>query len=365
MKSSTLFWVVALAQPAFVGCAVEPDAAPVFGAGAGTPGTSSVSGSGGIAGMTAAGATSGGAGSAGVPGLAGGAGAGGSAGASGSAGAGAGAGGGAGVGGNAGSGGDSFAGSGGVGGAGGSGGAGGGGGSGGLAEGKQTARPIGMPFAKNGFWEYLPRGYGDGAKRPLLVFWAGVGENGDGSAGALNVIVQRHGPPMLIDKKKWPSDRPFIVLSPQHAATTDRPSPAEVHDFLAYASTAYDVDPTRVYITALSSGSRGSWAYLGQYKGEQVAAAVLIAGDSSVAYAAGGCSVVNQVPLWTFHGSTDTEVSYADDSAGMAKFAACPQPRKEVIFTTYPGVGHVDSWTRTYDLSAGHDIYAWLLSKTR
>ena len=28
--------------------------------------------------------------------------------------------------------------------------------------------------------------------------------------------------------------------------------------------------------------------------------------------------------------------------------------------TIYPGVGH-DSWTATYDLSAGHDIYAWML----
>jgi hypothetical protein len=32
--------------------------------------------------------------------------------------------------------------------------------------------------------------------------------------------------------------------------------------------------------------------------------------------------------------------------------------------TVYPGVDH-DSWTRTYDLSAGHDIYAWMLDQTR
>jgi hypothetical protein len=365
MRSSSLFQVAALVGLALAGCSPEPDAgqAPVFGSGGGTT-AGAASGGGGIAtaGMTAAGASAGGAGSAGMAGAAGVPGLGGSAGAAGSGGV-------AGLGGGAGSSaGDSFAGGGGVAGSGGTGGAsgaGGGGGSGGLVEGKQTARPIGMPFAKNGYWEYLPAGYGDGAKRPLLVFWAGVGENGDGSANALNVIVQRHGPPMLIDKKKWPSDRPFVVLSPQHAAATDRPTPAEVHDFLAFASTKYDVDQARIYITALSSGSRGSWAYLGQYKGEQVAAAVLIAGDSSVAYAAGGCSVVEQVPLWTFHGDADSEVPYADDKAGMTSFAACPQPRKEVIFTTYPGIGHVDSWTRTYDLSAGHDIYTWMLSKTR
>jgi hypothetical protein len=30
----------------------------------------------------------------------------------------------------------------------------------------------------------------------------------------------------------------------------------------------------------------------------------------------------------------------------------------------YPGVDH-DSWTRTYDLTAGNDIYEWMLGHTR
>jgi poly(3-hydroxybutyrate) depolymerase len=349
-----------------VGCSDEPNVGPTsFGSAGSLAGTSPAA-----AGTATGGAATGGAGAS----SGGSSTAGALAGLGGGLGGDAGPGGAAGLGGTAGVGGDSFAGAGtvggvagggGLGGVGGAGGYGGGGGSGGLAAGVQTVRPIGNPFAKNGYWEYLPPGYGDGAKRPLLVFWAGVGENGDGSANALSVIVQRHGPPMLIAKKKWPSDRPFIVLSPQHTAAVDRPSPEEVRDFLTFAIGKYDVDPTRVYLTALSSGSRGSWSYLGQYKGEQVAAAALIAGDSSVAYAAGGCSVVQQVALWTFHGDADSEVPYADDKAGMTSFIACAQPRKEAIFTTYPGIGHQDSWTRTYDLSAGHDIYSWLLSKSR
>jgi hypothetical protein len=34
--------------------------------------------------------------------------------------------------------------------------------------------------------------------------------------------------------------------------------------------------------------------------------------------------------------------------------------------TVYPDADHFenDAWTRTYDLSAGHDIYAWLLEHT-
>lgn len=49
----------------------------------------------------------------------------------------------------------------------------------------------------------------------------------------------------------------------------------------------------------------------------------------------------------------------------MNNVIACPQPpREEAKLTIYPGVGH-DSWTRTYDGSAGHDIYTWLLSKQK
>src|SRR5262245_44931856 len=32
----------------------------------------------------------------------------------------------------------------------------------GTAKSRHTKRPINMPYAKNGYWEYLPPGYGDG-----------------------------------------------------------------------------------------------------------------------------------------------------------------------------------------------------------
>lgn len=237
---------------------------------------------------------------------------------------------------------------------------------GGLTEGKQTKRPINEPFAKNGFLEYLPKGYGDGTKWPLLVFWAGIGEDGSGSEGDLE-LMYRHGPPMLIDDDEWPSERPFVVLSPQHNGQLpfDRPTPVETHDFIEFALAHYDIDPSRVYLTALSSGAKGAWDYLAMYKGSQVAAAALMAGDASEPYGNVGCSLVNAVAIWDFHGTSDSEQPYDADSSGMANFQACPQPRKEVKFTTYDGWSHQDTFKRTYDLSAGNDIYAWLLTKTR
>ena len=36
----------------------------------------------------------------------------------------------------------------------------------------------------------------------------------------------------------------------------------------------------------------------------------------------------------------------------------------ELELTIYPAADH-DAWTRTYDLSAGNDVYAWLLEHER
>ncbi|HEY2901190.1 MAG TPA: hypothetical protein VGL59_11480 [Polyangia bacterium] len=233
----------------------------------------------------------------------------------------------------------------------------------GLAEGVHTPRPLGtMPGAKNGYWEYLPPGYGDGVKRPLLVFWHGSGEEGTGSADDLMRILA-NGPPKLIAANQWPADRPFIVLSPQH--DQDCFSLGEVEqDFLTFAMGAYDVDPTRVYQTGLSCGAVATTDFLARLGTAPLAAAVLISGIITPAWTAKGCGLVKDMALWVFHGDADTSASPVGDMTYMPMLIACPQPRQDVRYTVYPGVGH-DAWTQTYDLSAGNDIYTWMLAQHR
>jgi predicted esterase len=235
--------------------------------------------------------------------------------------------------------------------------------SGGPSQSRQTARPIGTTAAKNGFWEYLPPGYGDGTPRPLLIFWHGLSGNGNGTLAELPKVAA-YGPPGLIARNQWPASRPFVVVSPQHGGT-ECPPPEEIRDFITFAMASYEVDPGRIYLTGLSCGAMGSAVYLGQSKGQQVVAAVLIAGDASPAFRAVGCSLLDEVALWSFHGDRDSVVDIAGDNEGMNGFLACPPPRKDVRYTVYPGVEHGGTWTRTYDLSAGHDIYAWLLTQRR
>jgi predicted peptidase len=96
--------------------------------------------------------------------------------------------------------------------------------------------------APNGFYEYLPPGYDGSAPAPLLVFWHGLGEDGNGTSELARVL--HWGPPALISKDEWPGSRPFIVLSPQNAA--DCPDADSVDGFFAWATSHYDVDPKRI-----------------------------------------------------------------------------------------------------------------------
>jgi len=226
---------------------------------------------------------------------------------------------------------------------------------------RQTERPLGSTAAANGFHEYLPPGYGDGTPRPLLVFWHGLGENGNGTTELSRVL--NNGPPRIIRDDRWPADRPFVVLSPQHGGG-GCPSASEIHDFIAFAMGAYAVDPARIYLTGLSCGAIGSWDYLGTYLDEQIAAMVVIAGDGRGAWSRAMCEL-GRVAIWGFHGDADPTVSPQGTIEPTTSLMACPSPpRRELQVNIYPGVGH-DSWTRTYDLSAGHDIYAWLLTQRR
>ncbi|MEI9947593.1 MAG: hypothetical protein WDO74_01050 [Pseudomonadota bacterium] len=226
-----------------------------------------------------------------------------------------------------------------------------------------VARPVGSVVgATSGFWEYVPPHYGNGARYPLLVFWHGLGENGDGTLASLDKVTA-NGPPRLLKEDRWPEDRKFVLLSPQHPGT-DCPSSKEIDDFIRFAIAHYDVDLARVYLSGLSCGAIGSWAYLGDHLNEVVAAAVLVCGDGRRAFAKAGCAL-GRVPIWALHGELDPTVAPAGSIEPLTQLIACSSPPAVAAkLTVYPGVAH-DSWTRTFDLSAGNDVYGWLLSHSK
>lgn len=232
------------------------------------------------------------------------------------------------------------------------------------ATGRPALKPAGsVDGAPLGYVEYLPLGYGDGVARPLLVFLHGADESGDGSEASLDAVFKL-GIPKLIQNDEWPEDRSFVVLMPQYGvdASNDCQLGDEIDAFLSFAIDNYDVDEDRLYLTGISCGAIGVWDYLAVNGDDVVAAAVLIAGHAEDAFAKAGCSL-GEVPIWVFHGRADSIVPIDFVEDRVAAIQACNPPPEELHLTVYPGIDH-NSWSRTYNLSAGHDVYAWLLEHT-
>jgi hypothetical protein len=160
----------------------------------------------------------------------------------------------------------------------------------------QAAIPLGTDGAPNGFYEYLPPGYGDGVPRPLLVFWHGWGMSGNGSFDLDSVLACC--PPGMVNEGTWPASLPFVLLSPQ--TSTNCQAGKEIGPFIAWALAHCTVDPKRVFLTGSSCGSERSWNYLANHTDQQVAAALLMAGDPGSAWTQAGCDL-GKVAIWAFH----------------------------------------------------------------
>ncbi len=221
-------------------------------------------------------------------------------------------------------------------------------------------RQLGSTTAGQGFYEYVPPGYPGTAEWALLVFVHGLGENGNGTSELDSVLAT--GIPDLIENDAWPNDRPFVVLMAQNSQG-DCTRASDIEAMIAYGLDSYAIDPRYVYLTGLSCGAIGSWQYLDQHLDAQVAAFVPIAGNGAGAWNSQGCEL-GRVAVWGFHGDADPTVNVSGTNIPLDGLATCPvPPAKPSTKTIYPGVDH-NSWTRTYDLSAGHDIYTWMLGFT-
>ncbi len=225
---------------------------------------------------------------------------------------------------------------------------------------RQSAWPLGSTNAQQGYYEYLPPGYSAAQRYPLLIFIHGLGENGNGDEDLSRVL--RNGPPRLIDRDQWDATLPFVVLSPQHGGGGCTSS-GEIDALISFALDQYAINPDRVYLTGLSCGAIGSWSYAESFVNEAIAAMVPIAGNGTGAFNRAGCAL-GALPIWAFHGDADTVVNVSGTITPINNLLACDPAPLNVMMTIYPGVAH-NSWSRTYDGSAGHDIYAWMLQFSR
>lgn len=195
------------------------------------------------------------------------------------------------------------------------------------------------------YWISLPADYDKHKKCPLIVFLHGMGERGEDLAK-----VKKHGPPKILDKA---NDTPFIVVSPQ-CPNTEWWKIDKLGKLLDHILATTKADPRRVYLTGLSMGGFGTWAWIAA-EPDRFAAAIPICGGGNPKQA----ERLVDLPIWAFHGGKDNVVRPGKSEEMIEAIKAAGGDK--VKLTIYPEAGH-DSWTKTYD---NPEVYKWLLEHQR
>jgi predicted peptidase len=259
------------------------------------------------------------------------------------------------------------------------------------------------------YFVYLPRGFDQQKKWPVMLFLHGNGERGDGK-GELDYVL-KHGP--LFEAWAQKRDLPFVIISPQmpmydqgdvpyikdrkpseiprrlkeginpyppHYTGTELMDgqlsaalPADNSDFdqdprgwntiadevmamVDHVVTTYKGDDKRVYLTGLSYGGFGTW-YLASKHPEKFAAIAPVVGYGTPSMAP--ALVAAKMPIWVFGGGRDQTVPVKYFYPLLNELERLGHP--DVRFTIEADMGH-DTWIRVY---ASQDLYTWLLSHSK
>ncbi|MBX3238357.1 MAG: T9SS type A sorting domain-containing protein [Chitinophagaceae bacterium] len=240
----------------------------------------------------------------------------------------------------------------------------------------QTQKPVSIQLHNNlgGYLESLPVGYDSNPKKkyPLIIFFHGIGEVGNGSAASLD-LVAKNGIPKLIQQGKFPTtftsggnEYSFIVISPQYSSATGHE--AYVGEVIKHCLKTYRVDEERIYITGLSMGGGVSYGYSSSSKAaaDQIAAALYVCPAAAVSAARSKTIASSGLPVWATHSKGDPTVK-SQVSINLVDGINTNNPDPRARLTIFESNSH-DAWSKTYDLNYrenGLNIYEWLLQYKR
>ena len=201
-------------------------------------------------------------------------------------------------------------------------------------------------FQNMKYYEYFPKDFDSGRKYPLMLFLHGAGEREKMEQ------VKRYGPLHEIEIGR---DLPFVIVAPFCEGNRTWFDYGErLYDFLReYMVNSY-VDSKRVYVTGLSMGGYGTWSIIMAHP-ELFAAAMPLCGGGMV----WNCSMVIDLPIWTFHGDRDDCVCITETENLVNKIRELGGTK--IKYTVYEGYGH-DVWTVTY---SNYEVYSWLLANSK
>lgn len=216
---------------------------------------------------------------------------------------------------------------------------------------------------------FVPSQWTPDREWPVIFFLHGAGERGRDGQQQLE-----EGLPEILRNRP---DFPAVVVMPQCRRRMWWGDPAMETQAFAVLEASMDEfhgDPDRVYLTGLSLGGYGTWAFGYKYP-EKFAALVPVCGGVTASRAfpvpewhplahspsdpyAETARGIGSVPVWAFHGDRDPRVPVSESRKLTEALEAAGG---NVRYTEYPGVGH-NAWDRAY---AEEELIPWLLSQSR
>ncbi|MEX6688729.1 PKD domain-containing protein [Danxiaibacter flavus] len=240
----------------------------------------------------------------------------------------------------------------------------------------QTFTPVTARITKHigGYWEYLPHGYDSSSpkKYPLLLYFHGIGEIGNGDFYDLKKLL-KNDIPRLIAYKKFPDSFivnkdtfQFVIICPQLSVSGR--TWTEIDDFVDSVVSRYNIDQSRMYIMGLSYGGGTAMFYCtDSTMGSNRFAAFATASQNLVVRDVPLKNLMQtELPIWFAVNKGDHVVlpsTTTDWVDRIKKTAYQPQPLLDIFDTS----GH-DAWSHMFSPKfrpRGLNIYEWMLQYRR
>ncbi|MGC1274035.1 MAG: alpha/beta hydrolase-fold protein, partial [Planctomycetaceae bacterium] len=206
----------------------------------------------------------------------------------------------------------------------------------------------------HGYVVYVPGDYTPDRAWPVMLFLHGAGERGsDGvrqSEAALGAMIRRWG------------GFPWIVVFPQAEDergpirtvwAPDAPDGRRALAILDEVERTYSIDTRHRVLSGWSMGGRGAYMLAAAFP-ERWSAVAPVAGWADLDLA----EKLVDVPVWAFHGTADSLVSYDEDKALVESIA---KQGGKPFFTTMPDRGHY-IWRTVY---ASPVVFEWMSDPAR
>jgi predicted peptidase len=227
----------------------------------------------------------------------------------------------------------------------------------------------------NGFYSCVPARYFESeSKYPLIIFFHGGGQYGDGSTQLFKVL--QDGIPKLQEEKKFPPSFAvngrafsFITISPQFVRS---PTNEDIRAMLDYVKVNYRIDTARMYLVGFSLGARFLSNFAALYPTE-IAGVVSMAGMPQISSDLAGKAeaMANaHLPIWHAHNRDDSAWYYSESVRYIDQINSFHPliPPRFSSFDVGTARLHHDCWTKLTDPEYREDdknIYEWMLGYSR